>query len=154
MLPYVLNPTDPLNTVFDKISTELNSISGLPADIKINQLDLEAPAMWFAPQGQGAPYNKDMSGNFWVDYPFIVYVRVNNNDTYAVSQCFNALDEIINKHFINSTNISLGGGRYSLKVIQTQGANIVNASDDGVVDYASTFLLTYIQTKEQIEDVS
>lgn len=152
MSPYIVSVNNEFNTIFYKLLVELQSITGLPAAIKANQLDLEPPAMWYAPQGQSEAYNKDVSGNFWVDYPFIVYVRADNNDTFSVANCYAALDEIINKRFINTTTIALGSGRYALSIRQTQGANVVNVSDDGVVDYAATYILTYIQTKEQEDD--
>lgn len=153
MSPYIVSVNTEFNTIFYKLLVELQSITGLPASIKANQLDLEAPSMWYSPQGQSQAYNKDMSGNYYVDYPFIVYVRANNNDTFDVANCYKALDEVINKHFINTRTIALGAGRYALKIEQTQGANVVNADDNGVVDYAATYILTYLQTKEQ-EDVS
>lgn len=152
MSPYVVSVNDEFNTIFYKLLVELQSITGLPAGIKANQLDLEAPAMWFSPQGQSQAYNRDIIGNYWVDYPFMVYVRSNNNDDFSVAECFKALDEVINKHFINSSTINLGSGRYALKIEQTQGANIASVTEDGVVDYVATYILTYIQTKEQEDD--
>lgn len=152
MSPYVVSVNDEFNTIFYKLLTELQSITGLPAGIKANQLDLEPPSMWFSPQGQSQAYNRDIAGNFWVDYPFMVYVRATNNDDFSVAECFKALDEVINKHFINSGTINLGAGRYAMKIEQTQGANIASATEDGVVDYVATYILTYLQTKEDEYD--
>lgn len=124
----------------------VNSWADKPVQISLEVTDKEPPAMMMQIQGNTIPVKEYIDGSYIGQLPFIMYIRIDGNDTASKLDAYETMDNFykwLQENESNKTVPYLNSKDKYQKIEMTSSTTMSAQYDNGYEDYSAVFILTY-----------
>jgi len=136
------------NEILAAVVDQLNTIEGLPCEISLKELSLDAPAL-FLHQTGGEKSNQTVGGSFDMSVQLELVYRTSSNSEAEIITATALLDTLIAGQLDTWTKEhilpELDNNREALGYEVTSRSSVIDTDQDGTLVHSFTFVFNYYQ---------